>query len=80
MPQQEQEVSEGINRKGQIFSPSHLIGFDQQLFWLYSQMVYLYNKRLTSDISSDFITKKFSFLCVGHDFQVRHPHSVFTNQ
>ena len=32
MPQQEQEVSEGNNRTGQILATLHLIGFDQQPF------------------------------------------------
>jgi len=32
MPQQGLEVSEGINKTGQILATSHLIGFDQQPF------------------------------------------------
>jgi hypothetical protein len=32
MPQQEQDVLEGINRTGKILATSQLIGFDQQPF------------------------------------------------
>jgi hypothetical protein len=32
MPQQEQDVSEGIKKTGQILATSHLTGFDQQPF------------------------------------------------
>jgi hypothetical protein len=64
MPQQEQEISERINKTGQILATSHLIGFDKQPLLVVQANGLFIQHTSNFLISSDFIIKKLVFLVV----------------